>query len=413
MSRLADLRAAILADLDNDEPRLVYADALQAAGDPQGELITIQCELARLGCEHTGLVTAHDDDPEADWLADATAAGDRSRIVHLRARERVLLAAHREAWAGGVRRSRFARGFVEHASLHSEGHQDELFARAPFVRSLDLWGPTVSEVAANRLAQLRRAGMFTESDDASRFLATHARELVQLRHLDLWDHQVADLVTSPLALQLDVLRVAGVPPRLAALLKVARIRDLRIRGTAQPYREADFAELYSCAGLQHLTTLSLTGCKLRETIADLLHSLDKLTILQLQEDDRHWLDVVAPAIARLPTLRVLDLSSSNPTPGQLSAVLSGPSSTLATLRLAYCGLARDHVRALVDAPGFARLRAIDLSINDKLDDTDVVEALLASPHGSPLELLILSRDLQPDDLARLRVTFPQLEVWVV
>src|SRR5438309_12045319 len=32
----------------DDEPRLVLADALQARGDPRGELIAIQCALAPL-----------------------------------------------------------------------------------------------------------------------------------------------------------------------------------------------------------------------------------------------------------------------------------------------------------------------------------------------------------------------------
>lgn len=50
---IEDLHRAVLADLDAEAPRLVLADALQAAGDSRGELIAIQCELARLGCDRT------------------------------------------------------------------------------------------------------------------------------------------------------------------------------------------------------------------------------------------------------------------------------------------------------------------------------------------------------------------------
>jgi uncharacterized protein (TIGR02996 family) len=38
----------IIAAPDDDAPRLVYADWLLAREDPRGELITVQCELARL-----------------------------------------------------------------------------------------------------------------------------------------------------------------------------------------------------------------------------------------------------------------------------------------------------------------------------------------------------------------------------
>lgn len=38
----AQLLAAILEDLDDDAPRLVYADRPQAQGDPRGELMQLQ-----------------------------------------------------------------------------------------------------------------------------------------------------------------------------------------------------------------------------------------------------------------------------------------------------------------------------------------------------------------------------------
>lgn len=39
--------AAILADPFDDQPRLVYADYLDEQGDPRGEFIRVQCELAK------------------------------------------------------------------------------------------------------------------------------------------------------------------------------------------------------------------------------------------------------------------------------------------------------------------------------------------------------------------------------
>src|SRR5579884_1340778 len=87
---------AILAAPDDDAPRLVYADHLEERGDPRGEFIRVQCELARL--------------PE----------GDRRR-KDLERKERVLLAEHGEEWAGPVQdlvvQSEFRRGFIDGVTL--------------------------------------------------------------------------------------------------------------------------------------------------------------------------------------------------------------------------------------------------------------------------------------------------------
>jgi uncharacterized protein (TIGR02996 family) len=67
------LLAAIHEHPDDDELRLVYADALTDRGDPRGELIAIQCRLAR-------------------------GAGDAA----LRRREKQLLDAHGKTWLGAL-----------------------------------------------------------------------------------------------------------------------------------------------------------------------------------------------------------------------------------------------------------------------------------------------------------------------
>jgi uncharacterized protein (TIGR02996 family) len=92
----ADLLPAVLAAPDDDLPRLVYADALEEAGDvTRAEFIRVQIELAR----------------------------DPGR-VDLKAREAALLAVHGERWLAPLRRkggalesrtthAQFRRGFVE------------------------------------------------------------------------------------------------------------------------------------------------------------------------------------------------------------------------------------------------------------------------------------------------------------
>lgn len=66
------LLAAIAADPVDDGPRAVYADWLQQLGDPRGELIAVQCALARgrtpeLAARERALLDQH----EAEWLARA------------------------------------------------------------------------------------------------------------------------------------------------------------------------------------------------------------------------------------------------------------------------------------------------------------------------------------------------------
>jgi uncharacterized protein (TIGR02996 family) len=71
----------ILAHPFDDGPRLVYADRLDERGDPRGEFIRVQCEIAREGdliCLRTGT--------RLDWYA-GFAPRCRCRPCRLRRRE--------------------------------------------------------------------------------------------------------------------------------------------------------------------------------------------------------------------------------------------------------------------------------------------------------------------------------------
>lgn len=84
--------AAVLAAPDDDLPRLVYADYLEERGDPRGEFIRLQVELARLD------------------------SGDPRR-GELLARETELQSAHEDEWLGSLGDELihwwFHRGFLE------------------------------------------------------------------------------------------------------------------------------------------------------------------------------------------------------------------------------------------------------------------------------------------------------------
>jgi hypothetical protein len=141
---------------DDDEPRLVWADAV---GGERGELVVIQCDLARGG------------------LAPAEAAARRRR-------ERELLEEHGHAWTGligvvpglgqGWNGFEFRRGFVDAITLQARlfvEHGEAIWQRVPLLRSLTATGLSVTSDRLEELGALLEAPWFRK-----------------LRGLHLWQH---------------------------------------------------------------------------------------------------------------------------------------------------------------------------------------------------------------------------------
>src|SRR5437868_5364079 len=87
---------AVLADPDDDLPRLAFADWLEESGDEderaRAEFIRVQLELAKI--------------PAADpW---DPAPPDSPRVQHLREREEQLLQCYRRKWQAQVTSGSFA-----------------------------------------------------------------------------------------------------------------------------------------------------------------------------------------------------------------------------------------------------------------------------------------------------------------
>jgi uncharacterized protein (TIGR02996 family) len=164
---------AIIESPDDDGLRLVYADFLDERGDPRGEFVRVQCQLARL--------------PEAD-----------PRRPELEARARTLLQEHEQVWAspllglldGMVTRLQFRRGFIEGATVETRGlllHADPLFRLAP-LRHLQLYlaRRRIGQLAAlPHLARLTALDLHGQSlgDEGVRAICSspHLRGLADLR----------------------------------------------------------------------------------------------------------------------------------------------------------------------------------------------------------------------------------------
>ena len=130
------LREAVLARPLDDAPRLALAEALTAAGDARGELVTLQCKLARPGLS-----------PSARFEA--------------KRRVRELVAAHGAAWMAGAAglRPQLRRGFVDEGS----GTPDALVAHAALFASEPVTRITVLSASSDGIAAIAAAGVLARA----------------------------------------------------------------------------------------------------------------------------------------------------------------------------------------------------------------------------------------------------------
>jgi uncharacterized protein (TIGR02996 family) len=300
---------------DDDAPRLVWADAV---GGERGELVVIQCDLAR------------GDLP----LAEAAVR---------RRRERELLARHGAEWAGfagfprDVLRTELRRGFVEAIQLDARTfaeHGDEIFRRAPLLRSLTATG--FGSASPGRLA------ISDAPADALRALV-EAPAFRRLRGLELFDYG-----TRTDARDYDPGHNDEAARLLVELGALAHLRALSLFGGG--LTDAGVQDLIASGELPHLETLWLSGSELSAAaVVDVLACATQVRSLALGGVSQ--LDAVA---SRLPPVTELHLWA-NIHDGTLGR--SRAAATLEKLELVSDGELVQILRALC---AFPRLRALDL-----------------------------------------------------
>jgi uncharacterized protein (TIGR02996 family) len=210
---------AILADADNDTPRLVYADWLDERGDPRGEFIRVQCELE-----------ASRQDPR--WPDSGLETQRHRALVE---RESRLLAFHDARWAASLRplvepgfRPRFRRGFVDWLHLPL----GEFLAKADNIFQLiPLAGVELRIPPKDRIHALP-----AEGPESLRLI----RELVY----SPWMSRLRDLNLSSNGLDDRAVRTLAASPNIAGL------RTLDLRGN-----NLTMAGVRALAGSKFLTSL--------------------------------------------------------------------------------------------------------------------------------------------------------------
>jgi uncharacterized protein (TIGR02996 family) len=345
---------AILANPDDDQLRLIYADWLEERGDPRGEFIRVQMELA--GTK-----------PEP------------SREHELLVREKGLLASYEEEWLRPLRELligwKFQRGFLHEIEMDAKTfvkHAPAVFQAAP-VRSLSIHftGSLADELAdcpyLNRLHKLGFAtrGLLNSPQNVSEFLA-RTPHLSSLQSLTLPHH----------SLDLQGIRALAQAPALANLA------TLRLN-----FNDIGDLGLHAILGADHLGNLRrlhLARCGITNTGMNALARsglLAQLEALELTHNDK------------IDSAGIRSLASSRRLGSLRSLWLGGlPINGLAILSLAQC-------KQLVG------LTELDLS-QTHIGDTGA-DALADSPHLENLGWLNLykSRGITPMGKDRLLKRF--------
>jgi uncharacterized protein (TIGR02996 family) len=345
---------AIVANPDDDMPRLVYADWLEERGDPRGEFIRLQWTVAQLP------------------------AGPERR--ELEARARYLLGRHEREWLGPIRAmgirgeatELFRGGLVESVTISTPDllkHADELFRLAP-IRHLRLFKtgrhvltlaalPYLAGVSTLDLANAHKFDDNNHLDTAGVQALASSPYLTRLTTLDLRWNRIGD---------------EGVGA-LASSPYLGRLTNLNLFDTG----------LVTCAGGNGIG-LSLS------CIQALLASphLPNLTDLDISGNSLGTGAVCAlaasPALARLTSL---DLFGNGVGDGGAAALAASPYvAGLRKLMLGRNGIGDEGCRALAASPHLARLTTLDLWDNNV--DTAGEEALRTSPFLSRLTDLVLS-----------------------
>jgi uncharacterized protein (TIGR02996 family) len=194
----------IAAHPDDDAPRLIYADWLEERGDPQGQFIRVQCELARMP--------------------------DSARWEELLPRETELLRLHRDEWlrplGGALLRGVFHRGVLDQIEVQPQAfleHHAEWFRLFPLTTlQLNLRAGPLKQLVdlalfANipqlrQIRSLRLSGSALGDESCIRLLS--APNIGPLQELwltanDLGPPALRWLANSPLARSLEVLILSG------------------------------------------------------------------------------------------------------------------------------------------------------------------------------------------------------------
>jgi uncharacterized protein (TIGR02996 family) len=387
---------AVIADPEDDTPRLVYADWLEERGDPRGRFIRVQCALER------------------------TAPDDRRRSV-LEDEADDLLAEYEAEWTAPLQGTangwRFLRGFVEWVEADGTTFLEQAaswFAAFPlrgvrFQRITGLPRPKASALAANpllgRLEALEFSGRHLDDRDFCQLVASpHLGRLtaVCLHGQEIEATGLSALLNSrwmPQLRRLDLSDCRSIGDRAARLLAAASqgsgLRTLNLAATNLTARGV--ADLFGSRCLTGLRELDVGAALTRDDVAPhveviarspVFRALSALGVGHRRLEPEQWRHLLAAGDRTLDRLVVCGCDL---TDAAVTAIVAAPRiGGLTALNLASNRVGAEGLRALSESPALASLSELRLGDN-KVQDTGA-KALAASPYLTRLTTLDLSRN---------------------
>jgi len=404
-SREQQLLVAIREQPDDDPPRLEYAKWCDDWGDPRGEFIRTQCELARL--------SAHDDsrrllerrelmilqECEADWLFQSAPPQGMICGIDPMALNHVFYPTPLI----------FQRGFVEGATITDLAALTELVPQKTnktLLRQLRLEGmkPTAIEGLLETPGLERLRGLHLSelnlTCQQSRLLADCER-LQGLTHLGVSQNKigadgVAAIVDSPHLQNLHWLDLADnelgqeAIDRLQEWSPLDQLRFFDIGGNDALVRGgADLFETRELPQLEMLSAWQVGGAdELIQALAAATHlkNLSHLLLARNRLDDEPVVSLLcSPVMQRVQVLWLEYNWLGNETAVALAE--SPYSRHVEDLNLGYNAIGNDGAIALAESTELHRLNALNLRMNPLSDEGAL--AIARSPHLKSLELLHL------------------------
>ncbi len=238
MPTQADALAAVLRSPAHEAARLVYADLLCETGDPQGELIVVQCQLAQY--ERQG----------------QTSSLEYSQLKQReRAAEQTLRQRRAHVWDAGIVWRRFDRGFVTRLEVRKAEAVELLgeLQRDPFFTAVSRL--ELTEGTPMAIAQLTKLTGFSSLRTlrVARKYATHGFGTEGAEALASWPvlQNVVDL-----RFRNEQVEDSG----LRALLMSEHVRGLKRLTVGD--NAAGLRDVFSAVQWPALTALELSSCRL-------------------------------------------------------------------------------------------------------------------------------------------------------
>jgi uncharacterized protein (TIGR02996 family) len=384
------LEAAVIADAEDDAPRLVYADWLDDHGDPdRAEFIRVQCRLAALSPAEPGWVDLTERQGEL-------AARLKNRFLDLEP------AVPKDFYFGndflGAHEEPFRRGFPYFISRNREDRNctpealAQLLASLPeLVEKTTVRGLDLHPIAPRGLTDLFATPAFDHFTGLSVFPHSTTDSYEDTGRSE-WDAVYRTIATNPAAGHIRHLCLYGYTHsvEVAALARsqtLSAVRRMTIQGlSATPADTTALVEAPWFGRLHHFRS-HLSSTPVARRMMTGLGALPGLHTLELPD----FKPAAVPALAkgRFPALGRLDLVCPIDQ-GAARALARGKFPRLAVLNAPRCGMRNDAFSALVRADWFSRLRVLNLDTNDLGDKA--ITALAASPAAQMLRILRLGNN---------------------